>query len=225
MSATAIATSSMNDIYRYQRFIYDATRRYFLLGRLDLIAALNPPQDAHILEVGCGTAWNLIHAARTYPRAHLYGFDISSEMLNTAVRAIDRKGLRQRILLAQGDATCFDSRKMFSRNTFDRIFVSYALSMIPGWTNVLTACERALGPNGQIHLVDFGQCEQLPAAFRKLLYAWLARFSVTPRTDLQPQLEQFAEQHDLSLSLSRPYRGYAVYAVLQRKTAKFPLNG
>lgn len=216
MPATAIAMSSMNDIYRYQRFIYDATRRYFLLGRLDLIAALDPPQDGHILEVGCGTAWNLVHAARAYPHAQLYGFDISSEMLDTAVRSIDRKGLRQRVSLAQGDATCFDTRKMFSRNTFDRIFVSYALSMIPGWTNVLSACGHALGPDGQIHLVDFGQCERLPVMFQRTLYAWLARFSVTPRTDLQRNLERFAGQHGLSLTLTRPYRGYAVQAVLRR---------
>jgi hypothetical protein len=38
--------SVMDGIYRHQRHIYDLTRRYYLLGRNDLIAALKPPRAA-----------------------------------------------------------------------------------------------------------------------------------------------------------------------------------
>ena len=54
----------MNRMYRWQRFIYDATRRYYLLGRDQLIAELAPGAGAAVLEIGCGTGRNLVQAAR-----------------------------------------------------------------------------------------------------------------------------------------------------------------
>lgn len=214
--ADAAAALRMDDIYRYQRFIYDATRRYFLLGRLELIEGLNPPAEGHVLEIGCGTAWNLVRAAHLYPSARLYGLDISTEMLRTAGRAIDRRRQRQRVSLACGDATAFDAHKMFGRKTFDRIFVSYALSMIPDWPHVLTACERMLAPNGEIHLIDFSQCERLPRLFRHILFAWLARFSVEPRADLEDHLVTFARDAGMEFDIMQLYCGYAVHAKLRR---------
>ena len=76
----------MDGIYRYQRFIYDATRRYYLLGRDRLIERpWRCPTAAACLEIGCGTARNLIKAARRYPAARLYGLDVSEAMLRPRV--------------------------------------------------------------------------------------------------------------------------------------------
>ena len=216
MLSEATAALSMNGIYRYQRYVYDLTRRYFLLGRLHMISRLAPPRHGHVLEAGCGTAWNLVHAARTYPGAQLYGFDVSTEMLQTAGRSLDRHGLRGRVRLAHGDATDFDARKMFGRETFDRVFVSFALSMIPNWQRVVSACSEILAENGELHIVDFGQCERLPGAFRHLLFTWLAHFSVMPRTHIEAELGKFARENGLELAFFRLYRGYTVYAVLRR---------
>ena len=47
---------------------YDASRRYYLLGRDRLLDQLAPPPGGSILEIGCGTGRNLIGAARRYPR-------------------------------------------------------------------------------------------------------------------------------------------------------------
>ena len=54
----------MDGIYRYQRYIYDLTRKYYLLGRDRLLADLEPPDGGTILEIGCGTGRNLVLAAR-----------------------------------------------------------------------------------------------------------------------------------------------------------------
>ena len=53
----------MDRIYRRQRHVYDFTRKYYLLGRDELIERLAPPADSRVLEIGCGTARNLIAAA------------------------------------------------------------------------------------------------------------------------------------------------------------------
>ena len=61
----------MDAIYRYQRYIYDATRKYYLLGRDRMLDELAPPPGGSVLEIGCGTGRNLICAARRYPRCAL----------------------------------------------------------------------------------------------------------------------------------------------------------
>ncbi|MDA7947868.1 MAG: class I SAM-dependent methyltransferase [Hyphomicrobiaceae bacterium] len=217
MNLASTATADrMDGIYRYQRFIYDVTRRYFLLGRTELIRGLDAPREGRILEIGCGTAWNLIRTARCYPDCRLYGIDISMEMLLSAGRAVDRAGLRDRISLAVGDAAGFDPVKAFGVSHFDRVFISYAVSMIPDWTRVLKAIEPVLTPSGQIHLVDFGRSEHLPAPLRQLLFAWLARFAVTPRLDMERTLADFARASGFRLEFARIYRGYAVHAALTR---------
>ena len=63
----------MDRVYRRQRHIYDFTRKYYLFGRDRLIDAMQPKPGARILEVGCGTARNLIGSLgccghRAFPR-------------------------------------------------------------------------------------------------------------------------------------------------------------
>ena len=54
------------------------------------------------MEIGCGTARNLIAIARRYPEARLYGLDASAEMLETAQATIGEAGLEDRVVLLQG---------------------------------------------------------------------------------------------------------------------------
>lgn len=208
----------MDAIYRRQRHIYDVTRRYFLLGRNDLIEGLAPPPGGSVLEVGCGTAWNLIEAAERYPDAQLHGLDISPVMLATAAGKIAAAGLGARIQLAQADATTFKPAELFGRATFDRVFISFALSMIPGWRDAIDRAARALAAGGELHIVDFGRCQDLPRAFRTALHAWLARFSVEPRRDLEPAIARIAARLDLEPAFMPLYRGYATLAVLRPRT-------
>src|SRR5215469_11694523 len=71
------ATHQMNKMYRWQRYIYDFTRRYYLLGRDRMLAELRPAAGATILEIGSGTGRNLICAATRYPNARFFGIDVS----------------------------------------------------------------------------------------------------------------------------------------------------
>lgn len=216
MQMTIDDAARMDRHYRFQRHIYDATRTHYLIGRQPMLARLAPPAGGRVLEIGCGTAWNLIRAARLYPDVQLYGVDVSSAMLETAGNTIHRRGLSHRIKLAQADATRLDTAKAFSVSTFDRVFISYALSMIPGWQQALTAAERTIGPAGELHIVDFGQCEHLPALFKSGLERFLAHYTVTPRADLKSVLATLADERGFNLAFERWHRGYTVRAVLSR---------
>lgn len=209
--------SHMDGIYRYQRYIYDATRKYYLLGRDRLIDELEPPPGGAILEIGCGTGRNLIHTARRYPNTRCYGFDISSEMLKTARINIAKAGLSDRVVVAEGDATRFDCQALFGRPSFERVFISYALSMIPPWREVPAAALGAVAPGGRLAIVDFGQQEGWPGWFKAMLFAWLKQFTVEPRADLEEVLAEAALNGGATIEFKRLYKGYSDYAVLTKR--------
>jgi S-adenosylmethionine-diacylgycerolhomoserine-N-methlytransferase len=207
------AATRMDRMYRPQRYIYDLTRKPYLLGRDRLIAGLAPPDGGTILEIGCGTGRNLIHAARRYPSACCYGVDISPVMLAVAQRSVATAGLAARISLAQGDAASFDPEALLGQRRFDRIFISYALSMIPPWRETIAHGFELLSPNGSLHIVDFGDQAGMPAWFRALLKHWLDLFHVTPRGDLEIECRAMAAARGLPHDFSTLYRGYAFHAV------------
>jgi S-adenosylmethionine-diacylgycerolhomoserine-N-methlytransferase len=211
------AQALMDRVYRRQRHIYDATRKYFLLGRDTLIESLDPPPGGNILEIGCGTGRNLVEAARAYPDASLFGLDVSSEMLATARANIRRAGFERRIVLGLGDAARFDSWALFRRVAFDRAFFSYSLSMIPAWRDALKQALAVVEPSGgRLLIVDFGEQERLPAWFKRALTAWLAHFHVTPRDELESVLAILAMSNGGRLTSSPLYRDYARLAEIAR---------
>lgn len=209
------AARQMNRMYRHQRRIYDLTRKFYLLGRDGMIRGLDAAPEARVLEIGCGTARNLILAAKRFPDADFFGVDISEEMLATARENIRRGMLDDAIEIAQGDAANFDPKSLFGVERFERIFISYSLSMIPAWRAALQHALAKLAPSGELHLVDFGDQRGLPNFFGHALQRWLRLFHVAPRDDLEMQLRALADYHHAELDFARPFRGYAQYAVLR----------
>jgi SAM-dependent methyltransferase len=119
---------AMDNMYRFTRHIYDLSRRYYLLGRDQLLEELVTGPDTATLEVGCGTARNLIKLGKRTTTGALYGLDASHEMLETASKSISSAGLphgdNPPIMLRQGLAEELDGVKMFGRDEpFDTIFL------------------------------------------------------------------------------------------------------
>src|ERR1700691_902927 len=152
------AAALMDRMYRRQRHIYDLSRKFFLLGRDEGIARLRPASGDKMLEIGCGTGRNLVKLAQAYPEAQLFGVDVSREMLPTAAESTARAGLASRIVLAQADATAFDPRGLFGCASFERVMISYALSMIPPWHEALAQALDVVAPSGTLQIVDFRDC-------------------------------------------------------------------
>ena len=215
-SAARSHAELMDGVYRHQRHIYDLTRKYYLLGRDRLIQNLDAPPGAAVLEIGCGTGRNLIAAATRHPDATYYGIDISEQMLVTARSAISSAFLDDQITVAIGDATAFDAEALFGRARFERVFLSYAVSMIPDWEKAVALAADALALGGSLHVVDFGQQERMPRWFRSGLRAWLRKFHVEPRAMLASELAVQAERIGAKLSFTPLYRGYAWHIVVKR---------
>lgn len=204
----------MDSMYRWQRHIYDLTRKYYLLGRDHAIHNLQVPPGGHLLEVGCGTGRNLLKTRKLYPAAQLYGLDISFEMLASARKNF--RGHSVAPLFVRADATSF-SPEDFRTGGFDRILVSYALSMIPDWEAAIDAALAALAPHGSLHIIDFGQQEHLPRWFGQALKAWLAKFHVTPRAGLHAALEARLAKADADMIFEEIGGGYAWHAIIRKR--------
>jgi S-adenosylmethionine-diacylgycerolhomoserine-N-methlytransferase len=188
----ADARASMDRMYRLQRHIYDLTRKFYLFGRDGLIERLDARPGETVCEVGCGTARNLIKMARRYPGAAFCGLDASDEMLKTAQAAVVRAGLQDRLPLAQAFAQTFTPATFGLAAPFDRIVFSYTLSIIPGPLEALDNALAQLRTGGTLHVVDFGDADDLPGWFQGLLAWWLDKFHVAHRPETGAWFERQA---------------------------------
>ena len=130
--ASANHAALMDEVYRGQRHIYNLTRKYYLFGRDTLIAGLDARPGMRVLEVACGTGRNLAKVGKVWPGVRLFGLDISAEMLKSARAAVGGDAR-----LGEADACTFDPQTLLGEPAFERIVLSYSLSMIPDWEAAL----------------------------------------------------------------------------------------
>ncbi|MBX3295359.1 MAG: class I SAM-dependent methyltransferase [Acidobacteria bacterium] len=209
------AFESMDRMYRLQRYFYDATRKYYLLGRDRLLDEMDVKPGERVLEAGCGTARNLIILAKRHPKAHFYGLDASAAMLETAQAKVDAAGVTNITLkTALADDFRFDSTFELAK-PFDKIFFSYSISMIPPWRESIQNALHNLAPAGSLFIVDFYDQRDLPGAFAHLLQWWLTKFHVTHWEGLMPFLEEVRGRYDVTIEPL--YRRYSFLARLSPK--------
>lgn len=207
----------MDRIYVAQRHIYDLTRRYYLLGRDTLIQRMEVEESDRVLEVGCGTARNLVKLAAKYPTAQLYGIDASKEMLKTARSNLARAGILHRARLDAALAEEFSPGEIFGlAEPFDAIFFSYSLSMIPEWRRAIERALSNLRMNGSIWVVDFSAQSDLPSWFGSLLSRWLSLFHVRHRPELLDHFRDLERAGVVTLSIDPLFKDYAYLARLTK---------
>jgi S-adenosylmethionine-diacylgycerolhomoserine-N-methlytransferase len=216
-SAHAVA---MDRRYRFSRHFYDVTQRFSLLGRDKLLDNVVTGPATATLEVGCGTARNLVKLASRREPGRLYGLDASHEMLATAERSVrriagDRPG-GEGIVLRQGLAEDLDARRMFGcANRFDTIFFSYCLSMVPAWSDALRAALVNLRPGGVILIVDFWDQKELPPLFAAGLRRWLARWHAGYLPELHDALIDLGRSGRADVQIESVARRYAYLATVR----------
>jgi len=140
----------LEGFYAPQAKNYDAFRARLLHGRADLIEALEIPAGARVVELGCGTGSNLEVLDQARPLATLAGAQLVD--LCPALLAV----ARQRACgFGNVEVIEADASDWRPRHQVDRVFLSYALTMMPDWRAVLVNAYAMLAPGGRLGVVDF----------------------------------------------------------------------
>jgi S-adenosylmethionine-diacylgycerolhomoserine-N-methlytransferase len=137
-------------------------------------------------------------------------------MLRTAHGKIMRAGVQHRVSVAAGDATASAADELFGRAHYDRVLISYALSMIPPWREAAVTAAGNVAPDGMLHIVDFGNFAGFSAWLHRAQFNWLDRFSVTPIHGLESKLSRLAQSLAFTPTVSRLCGGYTIHARLRR---------
>ena len=216
-SQTEDQRERLNNLYRFQRHFYDLTRCFFLFGRDELLRKMKVQPGESVLEVGSGTGRNLLKLSRLAPKAKLFGLDASDEMLKTAGAKFDARDKAKEIILRQSWAEEFDYKYTFGQEEpFDKIFISYSLSMFPAWQAALRNALRNLKADGDLYIVDFWDGAALPAWFNRLRRWWLGLFKVYARPEFLDFFNELRSKDAGVLTVEQVGRRYAFVAHFQK---------
>jgi S-adenosylmethionine-diacylgycerolhomoserine-N-methlytransferase len=195
---------NLEKYYRIHSRIYDLTRWTFLFGRHELARLIGTfAMPGKILEVGCGTGYNLLTMARLFPHAELTGLDLSADMLHVAEKKLARRGIRARLLQKAYDASL--------GGAFDLVLFSYSLSMMGNCgESAVEISWRDLEEKGMIAIVDFHDTRSL------LCKKWLDIHHVSLESSPRQGLDTYFSP--LALSIRKAYGGlWSYYSYIGRK--------
>jgi S-adenosylmethionine-diacylgycerolhomoserine-N-methlytransferase len=173
---------NIRNYYQVHARLYQATRWSFLFGRKTILRLLNLPvfSDKTVLEVGCGTGYNLSRLAKFHLNLRLIGVDISPEMLRIASKRLESHSRRVLFLEKSYETGAW---KLPAKP--DIILFSYCLTMInPGWEDALQRAYDDLEEGGMIAVVDFHD-----SPFRSL-QLWMGYNQVRMDNHLLPVLRK-----------------------------------
>ncbi len=150
---STVQNEKMRKYYEWQSKIYDSTRWTFLFGRHKIIQLLPTllKKEVRILEIGCGTGYNMVKLAKKYKTAKITGLDVSADMIRIAGKNTEK--YRNRVELIEAPYTFGDTKW---NDSMDIILFSYALTMInPQWKELVAQAKTDLKEGGTIGVVDF----------------------------------------------------------------------
>jgi 2-polyprenyl-3-methyl-5-hydroxy-6-metoxy-1,4-benzoquinol methylase len=119
-----------------------------LAGVAGLDELLRRP-GTRIADVGCGAGWSTIALARTYPEAHVEGFDIDAPSVELARKHVaEEPDVADRVAFNHADAAGLGEAR------FDAVFAFECVHDMPRPVEVLTAMRQAVFAGGPVVVMD-----------------------------------------------------------------------
>jgi S-adenosylmethionine-diacylgycerolhomoserine-N-methlytransferase len=144
---------TMTNYYRWHAKIYDVTRWTFLFGRQWLLDFLpfERVDRVTVVEVGCGTGFNLRGLAKRYPKAKLVGIDVAQPMLDIAEK--ECKNVFNALVFKK---IAYGTEGSSPVKNPDALLFSYCLTMVnPDWEKLVLQAHADLKTGGYLAVVDF----------------------------------------------------------------------
>ncbi len=207
------------DIYRKRAKRYDLYARLFPLAgirvpvyRRKAVQALNLQPGDTVVEVGCGTGLNfpLLEEA-VGPTGKIIGVDLTDAMLVQARQRVQAHGW-QNVRLEQTDAAAFEFPP-----DLDGVLSTFALSLVPGFDQVIPNGCKALKPGKRWVVADF----KMPSGEVSRLAPLLAMVFVQPFGGSVALASRHSwesmEKHCKDVSVMEFYLGAVYVAVGERR--------
>ena len=135
--------------------IYNLSNLLTYLGkekylRWQLISQLDLKGGSSVLDLACGNGSNFEIIQKFIDKTgHLYGFDYSKEMLQSADKRVKRNSWKN-VKLKQGDAADLP----YNNNSFDAVLSTLGISAIPDFISALNHAFRVLRKGGTMGILD-----------------------------------------------------------------------
>lgn len=138
---------SIKKVYAAYSKVYDVLFKRFFYPRIrNAITTMDIKPGDRILDVGVGTGLSF----SVFPRhCKVVGIDLSREMLSQAKKKIDENNLDNINVLSM-DAMNIG----FADNTFDKVFLSHVVSVVPDPYRVMQEVKRVCKPDGVVVVVN-----------------------------------------------------------------------
>jgi len=107
------------------------------------------PENATVLEAGCGVGAQTITLARNSPKAKIMSIDISEASIAQARETIETAGFHN-VSFQQGDIFNLD----FAPHSFDHLFICFVLEHLPEPEEALKSLKRLLKPGGTVTVIE-----------------------------------------------------------------------
>ena len=138
----------LDSFYAPQAERYDDFRERLLHGRSELVERLGIGHGMRIVELGCGTGSSLDRMGTSIAGCtSIQLVDLCPSLLAVARQ---RAKAHPNVEVIEGDATLWQPDF-----AVDRVFLSYALTMIPDWLGAIANAVAMLKPGGRLGIVDF----------------------------------------------------------------------
>jgi len=126
----------------------------------EVILRNQPPDEARVLDVGCGTGEAVLRLAELLPAAAILGIDVYEPHIELARQRCASLG--ERIEFRVGDAFELD----LADDSFDLVVCRHVLQAIPHPERVLAELARVTRPGGRVHTVaeDYAMIHFHPTA-------------------------------------------------------------
>jgi ubiquinone/menaquinone biosynthesis C-methylase UbiE len=131
-----------------RRYDYDPLQPLFFRPSHRMLLDMLGPTDERILDIGCGTGQFALAALERYPRARVWGLDLSGCMLRRAAARCPESAGRFQTVQADSE------RLPFADNTFDAVTCSHSFHHYPRQERVVAEMHRVLRPDGKLLIID-----------------------------------------------------------------------
>lgn len=174
-------SARLQAFYAPQAERYDAFRERLLHGRSELVERLAFGDGMRVVELGCGTGSSLDRMGLRARRcARIQLVDLCPALLAVAR---GRAAMHSNVEVIEADAARWQPTV-----SVDRVFLSYALTMIPDWEATIANAVAMLKPGGRLGVVDFHLPSSGSVLANRFWQRWFAHDGVQLSTAHLPTL-------------------------------------